>query len=215
MCRAPRADNTAAVQAAQEAEQARAREAERQNRITTGRARVNETFGGFNDDFFAGRRKATLDYYTPELTRQFQDARREMEFALARAGLTKSTEAGRQMGLLDERFQVASADVASRAERAAADARRDVETQRSQVLAQLEATGDVDSATSGALARSQTLRSGTVSYDPLGDIFAGVGGAIGAGLQGRRDFRLREEIGRAATPPPAVAAPTGRVVASR
>lgn len=200
MCRAPKVDRSAQQQAQREAEEARAAEAARQQRIQQGRAKVDQAFAGFDDNFFAGRRQAALDYYQPELTKQFSDARRQLEFALARAGLTKSSVAGEQMSDLDTRFQTASADVARRAEGAAADARRQVEDQRATLLSQLEATGDTGAAANAALARSQTLRQAAVSYDPLGDIFAGVGTGVGAVMQGQRDSRIREMVAGAARP---------------
>ncbi|UUJ74518.1 hypothetical protein [Microcystis phage Mae-Yong1326-1] len=194
MCRlpGPKIDTTAQRQAQREAEEARAAEAARQQRIQQGRAKVDQAFAGFDDNFFAGRRQAVLDYYEPELTKQFNDARRQMEFALARAGLTKSSEAGRQMGNLNDRFQVASADVARRAEDAVSRLRADVDNQRAGVISQLEATADPSGAANAALSRSKVLQGARIGFDPLGDIFAGAAGTIGSVVQGQRDNDIRQ-----------------------
>lgn len=192
MCSSPKIDNTAQIQAQQEADQARAREIERANQIRAGRDSVNAAFTGFDEPFYESRRKSVMDYYQPDLTQQFDDARRNLEFALARAGITYSTEAGRQQGLLARQYENATADVGRRADQAVTDTRTQVENQRATLLNQLEATADPSAASNAALARSQTLRTAPVEYSPLGDVFAGVARGVGTAIQGYRNNQLYE-----------------------
>lgn len=151
-----------------------------------------KTGDGFDDAFYDSRRQAVLDYYTPEVNRQFGDARRGLSYALSRAGLTSSTEAGRRQGELARRYGEAMGDVARRAEGAVTDARTQVENQRATLLSQLEATGDQSGAANAALARTTTLRSSPVEYSPLGDLFGGVAQTIGSAVQGWRANQMSQ-----------------------
>lgn len=189
MCKpkAPVIDNTPAIQAQQEAAQARSDADARAARIAQGTTDVNNTFDTtFNPGFFSARRQATLDTYTPDLTHQFSEARSQLAIALARAGILGSSEAARQQGLLQTSFDNANNDVALRAEKDVTDLRNSVNNQKASVLADLGSTADPGAAANAALARSQTLQATPVSYSPLGDIFAGVGSGIGNIVSGLR-----------------------------
>lgn len=151
-----------------------------------------KTGPGFDDAYFQGRRQAVLDYYTPEVNRQQEDARRGLSYALSRAGLTQSTEAGRRTGELSRRYTEAMGDVARRAAVAETDARTQVENQRATLLSQLEATADQSGAANAALARTAALRSAPVEYSPLGDLFSGVAQNVGALMQGWRANQMQQ-----------------------
>jgi len=163
----------------EEAEAARLREEERQGRIKAGMADIDATFAGFGDDFYKNRKTAFLDFYQPQLNDQFKDARDQVTFALARNGTLNSTIAADEAAKLGKKYSLETGSLVSRAEGDASALRSNIENQKSAIKSQLNATGDVASATNDALARTKMIYEDRPDYSPLGDIFGGVGDAIG------------------------------------
>jgi hypothetical protein len=188
MCffKSPKTDNTIQLQQQQEAEEARAREAERQARIAAGTDKINETFSVFDDAFFGQRKDAYLGYYQPQLDDQFNSAKEDLTFALARAGTLNSSMAGEKQADLLNRYDVERAGLLSQADNENAAARSRFQNEKSALVSQLNATGDADRVSNEALARTQQLFQERPAYNPLGDIFSGAAGAVGNFMQGRQ-----------------------------
>jgi hypothetical protein len=140
----------------------------------------------FDDAFYNRRRQNVLDYYTPQLNEQFTNAREQMAYALARAGLTRSSVASDQQTKMQRDYNIAAGDIANRAERDVNTLRGDVEDNRTELINQLNASADPEGAANSALARAGTLSTRPVQYDALGDIFAGATQGIGSFVQGAR-----------------------------
>ena len=160
------------------AAQARADEAARQARIKEGSANIDKSFGGFNDAFYNQRAKAYTDYANPQLADQYARTQQNLTYNLARQGLTASSEASRNAGELQRQYNDNRALIASRGLDAANEARQQVEQNRSELISQLNATGDPAAAASAALARAGTL-SQQQSFSPLGQLFANTTGLLG------------------------------------
>jgi hypothetical protein len=143
-----------------------------------------KTTTAFDDAFYDQRRQAGLGYYVPQLAQQFQTAREQMGYALARAGLSRSTVAGEKFNKLQGDYDIENAGIASKVETDVNGLRTQVEDARSGLLTSLAATSDPESTATQALGRAQVLASAPVNYSPLGDIFAGITGTIGAGVSG-------------------------------
>lgn len=157
--------------AADAAEQARAEEAARQGRISSGTERVNKVFGQFDDDYYKGVENAALNYYKPEVDRQYADARRATTFNLARGGKLQSTAGADALRKLSEAKARTDVDIANRAQGYATDTRKSIEGQRSDVLGNLYASADPDAAYSSAMTAADLGRKAP-SYSPLGDLFS-------------------------------------------
>lgn len=161
-------DNGAAREAA---EQARAEEAARQGRISSGVERVNKVFGQFNDDYYKGVSDTALNYYKPEVERQYNDARRASIFNLARGGKLQSTAGADALRRLSEARARTDVDIANRAAGYANENRRAIEGQRGDVLNSLYATADPEAAYSSATTAAELGRKAP-AYDPVGDLFS-------------------------------------------
>jgi hypothetical protein len=146
----------------------------------------NKTTSAFDADFYNRRRQTGLDYYVPQLADQFSKAREQMAYALARAGLSRSTVAGEKTADLANQYDIQNQTIGSQVEGDVNNLRTRVEDARSGLLSSLAATADPEATATQALGRAQTLQSEPVNYSPLGDIFAGLTGTIGAGAQGYR-----------------------------
>ncbi len=157
--------------AAKAAEQARAEEAARQGRITAGTERVNNVFGQFNDEYYKGVSDAALNYYKPEVDRQYGDARKALTFNLARSGNLQSTAGADAFRKLSDAKARTDVDVANRAQGYATDMKGKVEGQRGDVLNSLYATADPEAAYSSAT-NAASLASSAPAYTPLNDLFS-------------------------------------------
>lgn len=152
------------------AKQQRADETARQARINSGMGEIDTAFAPFNDDFFAGRQKAYVDYAQPTLDRQTSDARRQLIYALSRNGNLDSSAANMKNTELDRDANEASINIANTGLDQANQARTQVEQAREGVVSQLNATGDDSAASAAALRQSQALAQ-PQGFGPLGQLF--------------------------------------------
>lgn len=169
---------------------ARAEEQARQERIRQGTTKINDTFNSqFTDDYFGTRRKSYLDYATPQLQKQFEDAQKELAFSLDRSGLTSSSVRAQKEAELAELFDTNKRAVADQALTYENTARTGVEDARANLISTLNATGDVEGASRSAIARAQAL-SQPDAYSPLGQLFATFTSGLGTQIAQERAAAL-------------------------
>lgn len=165
--------------AANAATDARAAEDARQQRTTEAIGRVNDTFGAFDQSFYDKRAQDFTDYATPEMNRQYGDARRDLVFALSRAGLTNSSVAATRLADLERDYGTRKQEVVDQARGYSQQARADVEQARSNLIGQAQATADSSVAANSALNEANRLRVAP-SFSPIGMLFANTAAGIGA-----------------------------------
>lgn len=127
--------------------------------------------GQFTPDYFDKVRQNYIDYATPQLDQQHQNASKELTFALARSGLLDSSVRGQKEAELQKTYDLNKQQVADQAEAYKTKAQTDVEGARSDLIAQLNATGDAQGAANSAISRASAL-SQPAAYSPLSDLFA-------------------------------------------
>jgi len=149
------------------AEEAAAREAKRQARISRGSQSIDSALAPFNDDFWAGRQKAYTDYASPYLNDQFADAKKNLIYALSRSGLLSSSIAGDRQRKLNEEYGKYKADVVNQGKSYVQKGRQDLESTRSNLLSQLTATENPESAATAAQSQALLLQQDP-SFDPIG-----------------------------------------------
>lgn len=186
----PRVDNTYQIQMQKDAEEARRKEEERQARIKDGSASIDQSFSQFDDGFFDTFRQNFMNYYQPQLDNKFVDANDQLTFALARSGTLNSTAAADKRGDLRMAYDDARASILSDANAQTDGLRGQIAKEKSGLLAQLNATGDSQRAASEATARSTNLFKTQPSYNPLGDIFAGITSGYAAAKHGQRQQEI-------------------------
>ncbi len=205
-------------------QQARIEEAARQRElaIAAGTEAVNTGFKQFDDGYFDAFRKDYLEYYNPRIDEQAAEAREDTEFELARRGGLDSSAATKAYGRLNRRVADERGRIGREAVSATDSFRNAINQLRTDLVGQVvasEGQGDFVALTNDAV--------GTVSrpsFQPLGDLFAGMVGpeapapAGGGAPQSQRFFtdgltatpaseaaRLVEQQKRAATPAAAAA----------
>jgi hypothetical protein len=157
------------------AKEMRRQEAERQAQIAAGTKNVNEAFGGFTDDYYGGIEQAYLEYYAPQLQRQYKDARQQI--ILKSPGGTANSGFAKRMAELEQMYQQEQGAMRGRALDASRNRRAEVEQNRSNLLGQVN-TG-LKAASAAELATQQAkYLSQPATFSPLADIFVQASGDL-------------------------------------
>jgi hypothetical protein len=146
-----------------------------------------ENTGGFNDEFYKGRRDAYTNFATPQLEDQYGKTQKELIFSLDRSGNLDSSARGEKMSDLQKIYDIQKQSVADKALSYETTARNSVEDARANLIATLNATGDAEGAATSALARSQALSAPT-EYSPLGQLFTDFTSGLGVQAAQERSF---------------------------
>lgn len=162
------------------AQQSREIEAVRQARVQEGMGQIDQTFGQFDDNYYKQVQDSFLKLMQPDLTKQYQDAKRGMVLNLARTGKIGSSSGIRNLGELEETRKRSEADLANRALNEGQKARADVETSRGDLINLLNATGDPGAAAQAANTRASLL-SAPRQFEPLANAFQALTSAAATG----------------------------------
>ena len=146
---------------------------------------------GFNEDFFKKRSQAALDYYNPQLEDQFSKAKEQMTYALAKAGLLRSSAANTGIADLQGQYTQQKADVSRQAQQAEQALRAEVEGQRQSLLAQASAAESPSLSSDSALTAQRNIMGSAPSFSVLGELFKPAVYGYSAYSQGQQDARTR------------------------
>lgn len=151
-------------------EQARKDEMARQSRIDKGMTAINQKFATFGPDFYKKKQQEYMGYAMPQFTTQADKTRRDLSYSLARAGLSDSGAAVQGNAALDKEIGVKQREISDTALGGANDLRNTVESQRTQLVNQLNATADPNQAATASYAAASNLHAPT-PMAPIGDLF--------------------------------------------
>ncbi|CAB4120908.1 hypothetical protein UFOVP4_5 [uncultured Caudovirales phage] len=144
--------------------------------------------GGFNEDFYNKRKQAYVDYATPQLDRQYGNAKDQTVYALDRSGLLSSSAGIKKNADLTDTFDQARIGIANKGLDVANQARSDVEAARSNLVNQLNATGDDQAAAAGAVRNAAALNA-PQGMSPVGQLFSDFTNTLaGIGSNARNDY---------------------------
>lgn len=152
------------------AEIAAQQEAERQARIKAGSARIDEIFGGFDDNYYDGIAGAYKEHYTPLLEEQYEDARKQLYYNPA-GGSTSSSAFAERLADLEKERQRQLVELGNRGLATAQENRGNLANNRQSLISQLNAGASVDTVAGLAAEQAKTLTA-TPVYSPLGDLFS-------------------------------------------
>lgn len=198
-------DNSAAI--------ARQQEEARQARINAGRTSIDETFGGFNDDYYNQYRDAYTANYEPQLTDQYRRAYERATLGLAGSGNLNSSAGAGVLGDLARELARQRTQMANNAQGAANDLRGRVESTRGQLYDQNRASADPSATATLATTQAESLRAPQV-FSPLANVFADLINNAGSALslEARGYPGLRTGFFNNGTTPAYSRAGSGRIV---
>lgn len=149
---------------------ARQQEQQRSARISAGMGDIDTTFSKFNPGYYDDYSKKLMDFWRPDIDRQFADANDKLTFTFANSNPGGSSASSRAFGRLKEERDRKLQEAGDNATAEANKLRQSVEQQRGVVVSQLNATADPYAATRSAQAQVESL-SAPPAYSPLGDLF--------------------------------------------
>lgn len=152
------------------ANQQRDDEINRQNRIKAGMASIDNVFSGFNDAFYKKRSDAYMGYAMPEINHQAGEQANNLIYALSRTGNLDSSAAVTKRAELAHDADVQRINAANEALNQQNALRSQVENTRSNLVSELNATGDNSAASASAMRQVQNLNQPT-GFSPLGTMF--------------------------------------------
>jgi hypothetical protein len=157
--------------AGREARRAREEEEARERRVQEGTQQVRQLFAeNFNGDYYGGIRKAYEDYGRKEVQTQFDEARKQLEYALRRSGMYDSSFGFNKLAKADAELEKRKADITETAMGIEQQRRNEVLDSESAVLGQLASTANLGQANAQASQRIANLNQ-RPSFSPLGSVF--------------------------------------------
>lgn len=151
-------------------DQIRQQQQAQQAQIAQGVQDVNKTFSGFTPGFYAGRAGAYEKYALPQVQDQYQKALGNTTYSLARAGLLKSGAADYLDTSLNREMTKQLQGVANTGIGQAQQLESNVNQQKNQIVAQLQASADPSTAAQQATAAASQF-SAPSTFAPLGQLF--------------------------------------------
>lgn len=140
---------------------------------------TGETTGGFDDAFYNKYKQSVLDYYQPQVDKQYSDAKKQAIYGLGRSGNLVSSAANDLTADLKGQYDINTAGVRNQADTAAGDLRSQVNTEEQKAVSQLYATEDPEVAANQSLAAVRDISLQQPTMSPLSALFnvATIGGA--------------------------------------
>ena len=142
------------------------------------------TTGGFDNAFYDKYRQSIMDYYLPQEGEQYNTARSNLNYGLARAGTLNSSIAGTDIGKLANQDAINRANIASQADTQTGALRSTIQQDEEAALNQLYSTEDpsVAANTAGNMVASAQLTKPLLN--PAGALFAPLTVGVGNALTG-------------------------------
>jgi len=156
----------------------RRQEAERQANVAAGTKRIDEIFGGFNDDFYNQRQQAQMDYHLPQVEDQYKQSYQNAMYRLANSGNLTSSSGADLLGQVNKQYELSKQGVLDNATNAASGLRSQTAADRANLIQMLNGGTSIDAVAGSALAKQQAMAA-QPAYSPLGDLFGGITAQIG------------------------------------
>lgn len=150
---------------------AAAQEAQRQASINQGMQDINRQFAGFTPAFY---QKAATDYtnaVTPGMLADYHNTKNDLTYALARGGNLNSSAAVQRNQSLQNTLSQNESQIANNAQQQSNTLQAAVNTQKGQLVNQLQSSADPASIAEQATAATSQLRADS-PVQPLGNLFA-------------------------------------------
>lgn len=129
------------------------------------------TASGFNQDFYDKRKQEYIDYAMPQLTSQVQKTERDLTYDMANRGLLHSNAFNALKNSLAAEVNTQKQGIVDTGQSQANTLQQQVESQRSSLISQLEASADTSSTASTALSTAASLKNPS-AYTPISNLLS-------------------------------------------
>jgi len=156
----------------EQAAESRMKEEQRKARLEQGKGAIDQLFApsGFAP-IYDRYQKASLDYTLPQLQDQYDEQRRQLTFALARAGTSNSTIAADKLADVEKQRITKEGELRAQAESDLSNFKNAMQSQQQSALSQLYATEDPDVAANTATHMVANAQLAQPNLNPLGELF--------------------------------------------
>lgn len=177
-----------------EARRARETEDAREQRIKMGTGDIRTRFGkAFDDKYYQGLETTAKDFYGKQLTSDYEKARQQLQYALARNGLLNSTVRDTREVEAQKQLALGQQSIAERARGLSNQRRQDVAGAEQTAVSQLTASADPAAA---AAQSANLIKANTAlpEFSPMGQVFqdftAGLATQADLERQGKNRYNL-------------------------
>lgn len=146
-------------------------EAERKANITAGRQKIDTAFTGFDDNYYDGYKQSYLDYYNPQLDKQFGDTNRSLTYKLADRGVLESSVGAESIADLFKKYSDEKANVTGAATDAANTLKSKVQDTKTNLYSLNESASDPETVAAAAAGQASAIAQ-PQSYSPISNVFA-------------------------------------------
>ena len=143
---------------------------------------TGEREGGIPDSYYNGVADNIKALGTQDLTSQYNKARENLQYALARSGLLVSSAANDGVADLNTARDEGAAKIGMQATQAVQKQQQAVKAEHAAALNQLYATQNPDLSANVAMTNKTLMMQDKPSYSPIGDVFGAVLGGFGQGM---------------------------------
>lgn len=166
--------------------QAKQAELDRKTSVSKGKSAVDTAFGGFDDNYYNGIANSVLDYYLPQLDKEFSNTNDQLTYKLSRQGILKSTAAVNKRANLKGDYDIQRSGITTKAADAARSARENVSSVKNQLYNYADSASDPADVNTRLAGETARLKAFQPEFTPLGKVFGDyitpVAATIGNGL---------------------------------
>lgn len=143
----------------------------RRGRIRGAQNLIDQTFSGFNDDFYRQRAQDYINFAMPQLAKQYGDMQGGLTYGWANRGLLGSSAAAKGYSNLNREMGERKQQIVDTGIGQSQDLRRQIEGQRGMLYNQMYSAADPESAASNAIGIASSFGSAN-AFTPLGQMFS-------------------------------------------
>lgn len=150
----------------------KAEEEARQGRIEEGKTAIDQAFSGYDDQFYQDRASDYMDFASPQIEDQYQEAMKSLVRALSRSGLSQSSVAADRRAALEKRLALAQSDAARQGQDYANQVRQSLSNVKNNLMTQNQSLAD-PTLIANMAANQSSAASQIPAYSPISQLFAG------------------------------------------
>ena len=150
----------------------------------TYQAPTGQTTGGFDDAFYDAYKQKVLDYYQPDEQRQYDAAKRDLTYSLARAGTLQSSTAADKEGELAYNDALQKANIVANANTQEGNLKSQIQSNKQSLINQLYSTEDPTLTANLAESSANATRLQDPTLTPAAALFTPALTTAGSAVQG-------------------------------